>query len=268
VAGILGAKDDAEGAVGVAPGVRLWSVRTLNSAGGGYASTQLCGIDWVTANAPALGIKVVNSSQALIGPADAGNCGQNNGDPLHQAICASTAAGTLWVFAGGNSQASLGLGAGSSFDEVLAVTAVADNNGQPNIGSTTSFTCPVLNGTRKYPNSAPETDDRYAGFSNWAVNGDIAHTIAAPGTCIWSTWKGGTYGKLSGTSMAAPHAAGVAHLCIAAGQCPGTPAETIQKLRADAEAHTQANPDRGFTGDPLRPVPDRFYGYLLRGDAY
>jgi hypothetical protein len=68
--------------------------------------------------------------------------------------------------------------------------------------------------------------------------------------------------------MAAPHAAGVAHLCIVSGQCPGTPAQTIQKLRADAAAYTQANPGWGFRGDPLRPITGRYYGYLIRAGVY
>jgi subtilisin family serine protease len=268
VAGTIGAKDDDTGTVGVAPGVRLWSVRTLDFMASGSTATQLCGIDWVTEHGPALGIKVVNSSQVLFAAADAGNCGVSNNNVLHQAICRSTDAGILWVFAAGNSSGSLALSSGPSFDEVLAVTAAADGNGQPNVGSGTSFTCPIVNGTRKFPNSSPQTDDQIAGFSNWAVGADAAHTIAAPGACVWSTYKGSAYGNMSGTSMAAPHVAAAAHLCIASGQCSGTPAETIQKLRADAETHSLANPGYGFTGDPLRPTPDRFYGHLLPAHLY
>ena len=34
---------------GVAPGVRLWSVRILDSAGNGLISWYVCGLDWITA---------------------------------------------------------------------------------------------------------------------------------------------------------------------------------------------------------------------------
>lgn len=41
--------------------------------------------------------------------------------------------------------------------------------------------------------------------------------LAAPGSGIYSTLRGGGYGYMSGTSMAAPHVSGVAALVIAAG---------------------------------------------------
>jgi subtilisin family serine protease len=268
VAGTIGAKDDGNGVVGVAPGVRLWAVRDVNNIGSGSASTQLCGIDWITANGPALGIKVVNSSQRLLGPADDGNCGYTAGDVLHQAICRSTAAGITWVFAAGNSSAEFENLAGADYDEVLAVTAIADSNGQPNVGSTTKFTCKSVyktNGSSTYTG----VDDTPADFSNWTANpGDQAHTIAAPGVCIYSTFKGSTYGYWAGTSMATPHVTGAVQLCIVSGQCTGVPAENIQKVRADAAAYTQALPSWGFKGDPLHPITGKYYGYLVRAGLY
>ena len=54
--------------------------------------------------------------------------------------------------------------------------------------------------------SAINSGDTFASFSNW---GNPPVDYAAPGVSIKSTWKGGGYNTISGTSMAAPHTAGV-----------------------------------------------------------
>ena len=262
VAGIVGARDDAYGVVGIAAGVPLYAVRVLDSNGGGTSSNQVCGVDWVTANAAALGIKVANFSMvSVLVKTDDGNCGNTNADPLHQAICRSTAAGVLWVGGmGNNPNVDVSTGpnqAPMGYDEVLSATAMADANGRPGGGG--SITC-----------RTGEVDDKYAAFTAYVSSAaDQAHTVSEPGVCINSTWKGRTYSVQSGTSMAAPTAAGTAELCIASGACPGTPAQTIQKLVADAAAYTQANPTFGYTGDPLHsPVSGHYYGYILRAGMY
>jgi subtilisin len=276
VAGIIGAKDDGNGVVGVTPGVRLYSVRDLDSRATGTISMQLCGIDWVTNNSAALGIKVANSSQVLLtAKTDDGNCGYSNGDILHQAICRSTAAGVTWVFGGGNNPSvPFTNGAGPNYPQVLTVTSTSDGNGVPNVPTTSKFTCnSAIGGSTKGKQSTTyEIDDKYATYSSYAnstIASQVSHTVSAPGSCIWSTFKGQTYGYLSGTSMAAPHGTGTVELCILAGQCTGTPAEIIQKIRSDAAAYNQANPFYGFTGDPLHsPVSGKYYGYLLRSGLY
>jgi subtilisin len=274
VAGIIGAKDDGVGVVGVAPGVRLYSVRNLDSRATGTISMQLCGIDWVTNNSAALGIKVANSSQIMLtAKPDDGNCGNSNGDVLHQAICRSTAAGVTWVFgAGNNGTVAFTNGAGPNYPQVLTVTAIADSNGTANVGSRSTFSCTQVIGSSSKTKPPSETDDKYTTYSSYASStnaGQVAHTAAAPGHCIWSTFKGGAYGYMNGTSMAAPHGTGTVEMCIVSGQCTGTPAEIIQKVRADAQAYTQANPFYGFTGDPLHtPVSGHYYGYLLRPGLY
>ncbi|TKJ36270.1 MAG: hypothetical protein CEE38_12710 [Planctomycetes bacterium B3_Pla] len=70
-------------------------------------------------------------------------------------------------------------------------------------------------------------------------------TLAAPGSNILSTFPGGLHLPLSGTSMACPHVAGAAALCIAAGV-------------SDVEGQLIATADD--LGDPGR---DPWYGYGL-----
>jgi subtilisin len=252
VAGTIGATNNGAGVVGVAPGIPIYSVRVLNNQGSGSWASIVCGIDWVTANASRLNIKVANMSLGGAGTDD-GNCGNSNNDALHRAICNSVAAGVTYVVAAGNDNSNLAGFVPAAYDEVLTVTAMADFNGQ--LGSGAASTC------------RSDLDDTPADFSNFAGIGsqDANHTIAAPGVCILSTWKGGGYNTISGTSMASPHVAGTAALCIATGNCPGIPSDVVTKLRFDASVQGSGY---GFSGDPDSPTGDRYYGYLIAARSY
>jgi len=63
-----------------------------------------------------------------------------------------------------------------------------------------------VNGANIYTISAMGTGDLWAYYSNY---GNPPVDFCAPGSSIYSTYKGGGYATLSGTSMAAPHVAGI-----------------------------------------------------------
>ncbi|GAB2968586.1 subtilisin AprE [Streptomyces pseudoechinosporeus] len=258
VAGTIAARDNSRGAVGVAPGARLYAVKVLNAAGSGFTSNIVCGIDWVAKNAQAKNITVANMSLGGSG-SDDGNCGNTNDDPMHMAICrAVDQAGVTFAVAAGNDAANYANTVPAAYNEVLTATAMADFNGRPGGGAS--------------PTCRRDEDDSAADFSNFTTKGsaDVEHTIAAPGVCIESTALGGDTRVLSGTSMASPHMAGIAALCIirpqSQGGCAGkTPAQVISKLRADAAAQPDSY---GFAGDPDNPNGNRYYGHLGYAGAY
>ncbi len=258
VAGTIAGANQGAGVVGVAPGTRLYAVKVLSKSGTGTLSQILCGINWVTANAAGLNIKVANMSLAGSGKTDS-NCGLTNHDAEHQAICSSTAAGVIYVAAAGNNSTDFGSYIPAAYPEVLTVTAMTDTDGIP--GGLGPRAC-----------IAHEKDDTYATYSNYAVSAsEQAHTIAAPGTCVQSDALGGKLSTYYGTSQAAPHVAGSLALCLndggVSGPCSGlTPAQAISTLMADSAAY--ATSLNGFSGDPWHAVAGKYFGYLVNDSRY
>jgi subtilisin len=256
VAGIIGAENQGSGAVGVAPGTKLFAVKVLNGSGSGYTSNIICGIDWVTSTLtdgdPTNDVRVANMSLGG-GAAPNTNCGRTVNDPEHIAICTSIAAGVTYVVAAGNSGADLQTFTPANYPEVLTVTSVGDSDGLPG-------------GTGPRDGCYGAADDTPASYSNYATRtADVAHTIAAPGTCIRSTYPGGMYATMSGTSMASPHVAGLVALCMgengAHGPCWGKSVDEVRAIMLGAATTTAAlAPAVAFAGAPSRPVTGKYYG--------
>jgi subtilisin family serine protease len=187
VAGTIGAIDDGNGVVGVAPGARLWAVRVLNNNGSGYTSWVVAGMDWVAANAGT--IEVANMS-----------LGGGVSQAIDDAANGLANAGIALAVAAGNEHADMNNSSPARAAKALTVTALADFNGSPGGGAS--------------PTCRTDQDDTLADFSNW---GTKTYEIAAPGVCILSTWKSGGYNTISGTSMASPHVAGALALLASKG---------------------------------------------------
>ena len=233
VAGTVGAIDNGSGVVGVAPGVRLWSVRILDTNGEGLLSWYICGLDWIAAQRDPLDaslplFEAVNMSVAKWGSDDV-NCGLTNKDVLHQAICRLVSSGVTVVAAAANDAGNASKRVPAAYNEVITVSALADTDGKA--GGT--------GGNRCFSWGTYDVDDTFADFSNYGSDVDLI----APGKCIWSTVPGG-YAYSSGTSMAAPHVAGAAALLKASR--PGlTPAEVREALQylGNQNWRTATDPD-------------------------
>ena len=179
VAGTIAA--NATGLLGVAPDATLLAYKVLDRSGNGRASDIIAGIERsVDPNQDgdfSDRADVLNLS--LGGPGDAE-------DPISRAVDAAVAAGSVVVVAAGNSGGSATISSPGTAVDAITVAAVDSNF------NVTSF-------------SSRGPSPRLLGFKP---------DVSAPGDEIPSTKMGGGLLTLSGTSMAAPHVAGVAALLI------------------------------------------------------
>jgi subtilisin family serine protease len=240
VAGIVGALDNGIGTAGVASGARIWSVKVHAPPGLVQETHVLAALEWVHTHASE--IEVVNVSLAMDGSATA----------ARESVEASTDAGVVFVAGAGNFGPSSNYWP-ARFEDVVSVSALADFDGQ-------------AGGHRGYQTCRDTVSDSHSHYdlddSLWSNSsfGPVVDMIA-PGVCINSTWKGGGYAILSGTSMASPHVAGAAAV-LAARQNPNSETAVLgirQQLASTGnQAWTQdwANPWENFNYDHLDPVKE------------
>lgn len=163
-AGIVAAKDDGKGVIGVAAGAQVVAVKVLDRRGSGAYSVIIAGIDYVFSKA--VSGDVVNMS--LGGPAS---------DALDDVILTLAGKGVK-----------IALAAGNESQDANKVSPARVNH------------------ANVYTISAMGTGDIWASFSNY---GNPPVDYCEPGVNIYSTYKGGGYFTMSGTSMAAPHMCGL-----------------------------------------------------------
>ncbi|MFB6523279.1 S8 family serine peptidase [Streptomyces sp. NPDC056401] len=277
VAGVIGAKDNDIGVVGVAPGVQLWSVKVAPDDISGIITDEaaLCGLDWVTSTRtdgdPANDIHLVNMSFAgysdvPVPDQDDEACGTLNGDAIHLAVCNGVQAGITMVAAAGNENQDLARGGPAAYQEVITATAMVDFDGRP--GAESGSDCQGVD----FAFYGDQDDQATLEFSNFVrLPHDREHTVAAPGVCVATTSSdpAAPYTAVDGTSFASPVVAGTAALCIAHGPCGhSTPARNLRTIVDDAARHTRRHPGYGFDGDPNHPFPGRYYGPLVHAGRY
>jgi len=226
VAGTACAEDNDFGVVGVAPNCALYSLRVLNDDGVGAWSKTIAALQWAGEN----DLQVVNLSLGS---------SKNPGTAVKTAFDNAAKAGIVIVAAAGNSGNTAGKGNNiiypAKYASVIAVGATDAANKRASFSSTGSTL-----------------------------------EIMAPGVSVLSTWNDATsylnpqpmclgaycyYKYGSGTSMAAPHVAGVAALIIASSTVTDTNGNGIyDEVRARLNSTAT---DLGATGK------DTQYGYGL-----
>ena len=176
VAGTIAALANGRGVVGVAPGSKVTSLKVFDSNGGGASySTIIDAVIYAT--------QIINDNEL---------------DKTKVVINMSL---------GGMYNKSLDAAIRNAADQGIVFAIAAGNNGHD-----ADLYSPASAGDHQnvYTISAVDNQYQMPSWSNWddQINGDDV-SYAAPGVNIFSYYKGGQLAYLSGTSMAAPHVAGL-----------------------------------------------------------
>jgi len=211
VGGIIAALNNTTDVVGVAPGAKLYAVKKLDSTGSGSEAGVIAGLEWVLQNANLVSprIRIVNMS---LGRDRAP--GESLDSPLRTAIKALDWAGiSVVVSAGNNCDLEVSQKIPAAYRETIAVASVSATDGYSDYypffyvpADTASFftTDGALIDDARNPLFMSGVTISAPGEERVDVIEDTAYSIG-----ILSLGLGGGTERMSGTSMAAPHVAGV-----------------------------------------------------------
>jgi serine protease AprX len=202
VAGLIGAGGSAPGMRGVAPGVRLISLKVLDNNGEGLTSTVIQALEFAVANRRRLGIDIINLSLGHPSSEPAAT------DPLVQAVETASRAGLIVVVAAGNR--------GVSPTGGVAYAGIVSPANAPSaitVGSldTKQTVSRQDDEVAAYSSRGPTLFDRFA-KPDIVAPGHRLLSVAAFGSWLWEQYPSERiddaqgrprYLRLSGTSMAA-----------------------------------------------------------------
>ncbi len=226
VAGTIAAKtDNGAGTAGVAPDAKIMPVRVLG-VGGGFSSDIIDAITWSSGG-------TVAGVPANANPAEVINLSLGGGGACstawQTAIDAAVARGTTVVVAAGNSGGDAANQTPASCNNVISVSAVGPT------------------GTKaSYSSFGPVVDVAAPGGSGFNPAAD--NVLSTYNLGLTSQGAEG-YAWNAGTSMAAPHVAGIVALIQSASTTPKTPAQVKKILENTAYANG------GFPGGCSYAVP-------------
>ncbi|MEJ5943920.1 S8 family serine peptidase [Pseudokineococcus basanitobsidens] len=225
VAGTIGAADNGQGIVGVAPGVTLAAVKVVSDEGYIFPESAICGF----MHAASEGFEVTNNSY-YVDPWEFWCDDEVNQaaarEAVERAVAYSQEQGVVSAAAAGN----------SSYDLAHKTTSSSSPNDStpiPNRDVTGCVDMPTeLPGVATV--SSTTSAGTLSGFSNY---GEGVIDVAAPGSAVVSTFPKSVspsgYASISGTSMASPHVAGVLAL-LASTHPDASPAELTALLEQQA----------------------------------
>lgn len=204
---------------GIAKATSLVGVRVLDCEGSGSGADIIAGIDWVTGQHTPGENDVANMSLGTL---------LGTSSTIDAAVRNSVLDGTTYAIAAGNGNA-------------IGMAEDACNTSPSNVAEAITV-------------SATDSSDRKASFANYGTCVDIF----APGVNVKSAWYTGDTANntISGTSMAAPHVAGVAAQYLQVN--PGaSPAAVASALNSNA---TQGKVTNAGSGSPNRLLYNGFIG--------